>query len=62
LGRWQACPRVERSLSRKLREAPFFYGIYTIQLVAGAAVALLPGNAVNLVINAQQCRAELYHR
>ncbi len=34
---------VERSLSRKLREAPFFYGIYTVQLVAGAAVALLPG-------------------
>ena len=44
---------VERSLSRKLREAPFFYGIYTVQLVVGAAVALLPGNAVNLVINAQ---------
>jgi NRAMP (natural resistance-associated macrophage protein)-like metal ion transporter len=44
---------VERSLSRKLREAPFFYGIYTVQLVAGAAVALLPGNAVSLVINAQ---------
>ena len=44
---------VERSLSRKLREAPVFYGIYTVQLVVGAAVALLPGNAVNLVINAQ---------
>ena len=44
---------VERSLSRKLREAPFFYGIYTVQLVVGARVALLPGNAVNLVINAQ---------
>ncbi len=44
---------VERSLSRKLREAPFFYGIYTVQLVVGAAVALLPGNAVSLVINAQ---------
>lgn len=27
---------VERSLSRKLREAPFFYGIYTVQLVVGA--------------------------
>ena len=44
---------VERSLSRKLREAPFFYGIFTLQLVVGAAVALLPGNAVQLVINAQ---------
>jgi Mn2+/Fe2+ NRAMP family transporter len=44
---------VERSLSRKLREAPFFYGIYTIQLVIGAAVALMPGNLVSLVVNAQ---------
>ena len=30
-----------------------FYGIYTVQLVVGATVALLPGNAVSLVINAQ---------
>jgi Mn2+/Fe2+ NRAMP family transporter len=44
---------VERSLSRKLREAPFFYGVYTVQLLVGAAIALLPGNAVSLVINAQ---------
>ena len=44
---------VERSLSRKLREAPFFYGIFTVQLVVGATVALLPGNLVALVINAQ---------
>ncbi len=44
---------VERSLSRKLCEAPFFYGIFTVQLVVGATVALLPGNAVELVINAQ---------
>ena len=44
---------VERSLSRKIREAPFFYGVYTLQLVIGAIVALLPGNLVELVINAQ---------
>ena len=44
---------VERSLSRKLREAPFFYGMFTVQLVIGALIALLPGNAVELVINAQ---------
>ena len=44
---------VERSLSRKLREAPFFYGIFTLQLVVGATIALLPGNAVQLVVNAQ---------
>ena len=44
---------VERSLSRKVREAPAFYGLYTTQLVIGAVIALLPGNAVELVVNAQ---------
>jgi Mn2+/Fe2+ NRAMP family transporter len=44
---------VERSLSRKFREAPVFYGIFTAQLVIGAMIALLPGNLVELVINAQ---------
>ena len=44
---------VERSLSCKLREAPVFYGVFTAQLVIGAIIALLPGNLVELVINAQ---------
>jgi Mn2+/Fe2+ NRAMP family transporter len=44
---------VERSMSAKLRQAPVFYGLYTVQLVLGAAIALLPGNLVQLVINAQ---------
>jgi len=44
---------VERSLSRTLRQAPFFYGLFTVQLVVGAAIALAPGNLVSLVINAQ---------
>jgi Mn2+/Fe2+ NRAMP family transporter len=44
---------VERSLSCKLRQAPFFYGLFTVQLVVGAAIALAPGNLVSLVINAQ---------
>jgi NRAMP (natural resistance-associated macrophage protein)-like metal ion transporter len=44
---------VERSLSRKIREAPVFYGLYTTQLAIGALIALLPGNAVELVVNAQ---------
>jgi Mn2+/Fe2+ NRAMP family transporter len=44
---------VERSLSRTLKQAPFFYGLYTVQLVVGAAIALGPGNAVSLVIGAQ---------
>ena len=44
---------VERSLSNTLRQAPFFYGLFTAQLVIGAAIALLPGNAIELVVNAQ---------
>jgi Mn2+/Fe2+ NRAMP family transporter len=44
---------VERSMSSTLRQAPIFYGLYTVQLVIGAVVALLPGNLVALVINAQ---------
>ena len=43
----------ERSVNCKLREAPLFYGIYTVQLVIGALIALLPGNLVGLVISAQ---------
>ena len=44
---------VERSMSCKLRQAPVFYGLYTVQLVVGALIALLPGNLVQLVIKAQ---------
>jgi len=44
---------VERSMSCKLRQAPVFYGLYTLQLVVGALIALLPGNLVELVIKAQ---------
>ena len=44
---------VERSMSNKLSQAPVFYGLYTVQLVIGAVIALLPGNLVQLVINAQ---------
>ena len=42
-----------RSVSAKLRQAPLFYGIFTMQIVVGAAVALAPGNLVALVVNAQ---------
>jgi len=42
-----------RSVSNSLREAPLFYGIFTLQIVVGAAVALAPGNLVSLVVNAQ---------
>jgi Mn2+/Fe2+ NRAMP family transporter len=42
-----------RSVSNSLRQAPLFYGIFTLQIVVGAAVALAPGNLVALVVNAQ---------
>ena len=42
-----------RSVSNSLREAPLFYGLFTFQIVVGAAIALAPGNLVALVINAQ---------
>jgi Natural resistance-associated macrophage protein/GAF domain len=42
-----------RSVSAKLRQAPVFYGIFTLQIVVGAVVALAPGNLVALVVNAQ---------
>jgi Mn2+/Fe2+ NRAMP family transporter len=42
-----------RSVSASLRQAPLFYGIFTLQIVVGAGVALAPGNLVALVVNAQ---------
>ena len=42
-----------RSVSKSLRETPLFYGIFTLQIVVGAAVALAPGNLVALVVKAQ---------
>jgi Mn2+/Fe2+ NRAMP family transporter len=43
----------ERSVSASLRQAPLFYGLFTIQLVGGAALALAPGNLVSLVVSMQ---------
>ena len=43
----------ERSVSSSFRQAPLFFGLFTLQLVAGAAVALAPGNLVSLVVNMQ---------
>jgi Mn2+/Fe2+ NRAMP family transporter len=42
-----------RSVSASFRQAPLFYGIFTLQVVVGAAVALAPGNLVALIVNAQ---------
>jgi Mn2+/Fe2+ NRAMP family transporter len=44
---------VERSISDSFRRAPFFFGLFTLQLVVGAAAALAPGNLVSLVVNMQ---------
>jgi Mn2+/Fe2+ NRAMP family transporter len=43
----------ERSVSRRFREAPLFMGLFTAQVVIGAAVALIPGNLIDLLINMQ---------
>ena len=44
---------VERSVSRRFREAPIFLGLFTGQIVAGAAVALTPVNLIHLLIGTQ---------
>lgn len=44
---------VERSVSRTFREAPVFLGLFTGQIVIGAAVSLLPGNLIDLLIGTQ---------
>lgn len=44
---------VERSVSLRFREAPLFLGLFTGLIVIGAAVALLPGNLITLLINMQ---------
>jgi Mn2+/Fe2+ NRAMP family transporter len=44
---------VERSVSSSFRQAPVFYGLFTLQLVVGAGIALAPGNLISLVVNTQ---------
>ena len=44
---------VERSVSRRFAEAPLFLGLFTAQIVLGAAIALIPGNLIDLLINTQ---------
>jgi len=43
----------ERSVGKRFREAPIFLGLFTAQIIIGAAVALVPGNLINTLINAQ---------
>ncbi len=44
---------VERSVSRRFAEAPLFLSLFTGQVVIGAAVALAPGNLIDLLIKTQ---------
>jgi hypothetical protein len=44
---------VERSVSRRFTEAPLFLGIFTFQIILGAAVALTPVNLISLLIGTQ---------
>ncbi|AOR36007.1 hypothetical protein BFF78_37585 [Streptomyces fodineus] len=44
---------VERSVSRSFRDAPLFLGLFTAQIVLGAAVAMTPVNVVQLPIGTQ---------
>lgn len=44
---------VERSVSRGFRDAPVFLGLFTAQIVLGAAVALTPVDVIRLLIGTQ---------
>ncbi|HET6793312.1 MAG TPA: divalent metal cation transporter [Acidimicrobiales bacterium] len=44
---------VERSVSRRFREAPLFLGLFTFQVFLGALVALTPVNLFTLLIGTQ---------
>lgn len=44
---------VERSVSRRFTEAPLFLGLFTLQILLGAAVAMTPVNLISLLIGTQ---------
>ncbi len=43
----------ERSVSKNFKEAPIFLGLFTLQIVVGAIIALIPSNLISTLINAQ---------
>jgi Mn2+/Fe2+ NRAMP family transporter len=43
----------ERSVGKSFREAKLFLGLFTGQIVLGGAVALVPGNLIQLLVQAQ---------
>ena len=44
---------VERSVSRRFTEARLFLGLFTVQVIVGAALALTPINLITLLIGTQ---------
>jgi Mn2+/Fe2+ NRAMP family transporter len=44
---------VERSVSRRFSQAPLFLGLFTAQIVIGAAIAMTPVNVISLLIGSQ---------
>ncbi len=44
---------VERSVSRRFRDAPLFLGVFTAQIALGAIVALTPVDVIQLLIGTQ---------
>ena len=43
----------ERSVGKSFREARLFLGLFTGQIIVAAAVALIPGNLIQLLVKAQ---------
>ncbi|MBV9817013.1 MAG: divalent metal cation transporter [Solirubrobacterales bacterium] len=43
----------ESSVSRRFSEARLFLGLFTIEIIIGAGLALVPGNLISLLVNAQ---------
>ena len=43
----------ERSVSKSFRQAPLFLGLFTGQVFIGGALALVPGNLIQLLVEAQ---------
>ncbi|MGW7822490.1 divalent metal cation transporter [Streptomyces puniciscabiei] len=44
---------VERSVSRRFRDAPLFLGLFTAQIILGATVAMTPVDVIQLLIGTQ---------
>jgi NRAMP (natural resistance-associated macrophage protein)-like metal ion transporter len=43
----------ERSVNKSFRQAPLFLGLFTAQVLIGAAIALIPDNLITLLVQAQ---------